>query len=62
MSIGTQRLIEGLIPIGACHYCSTYQKDLRLFCDNRCKQFFIEDAERETQKERNEDVVTKRKT
>lgn len=47
---------EGLVSIGACHYCSTYQRDSRLFCDDTCEQFFIEDAE--AQEKENEDVIT----
>lgn len=64
MSIGVQRLIGGLISIGACHFCSTHQRDSRLFCDDTCKQYFIEDAEMQetdTEKE-SEDVVTEHKT
>lgn len=59
MSVGVQKLIEGLIPIGACHFCSIYLRDSRLFCDDTCKQFFIEEAE---QQKENDDVITERET
>lgn len=39
-------LVKKLVPMGACHYCTSSLGPSQLYCDNECADFHAHDVKR----------------